>query len=281
VNTVFAQLVVRLGASHLDATAEALGISRSELPAAYPSQVLGSADVSPLEMAAGYATFADGGVYHQPSMITKVTRADGRSMSWPSPPKPRRVLDPNQAAIESYVLQQVVARGTGTAAGNVGSPVAGKTGTTENASDAWFIGYTPNLTTSLWMGYTDSSRSMDGFRGLANVAGGTIPAELWHEYMAQALASFPALGGAFPAVTSLGGNQLIPQPSSPSPRPTSGPVNTPVSSSTTASSTTSSVPRRRGPPTTHPSPTTTTGPSSTTTSTSTTTTTTVPPTPQT
>jgi penicillin-binding protein 1A len=284
VNTVFAQLVVRLGASHLDAMAEALGISRAELPAAYPSQVLGSADVSPMEMAAAYATFADGGVYHQPVLITKVTRADGRSMSWPSPPKPRRVLDPNQAAIESYVLQQVVARGTGTAAGNLSSPVAGKTGTTENASDAWFIGYTPNLTTSLWMGYADGSRSMDGFRGLANVAGGTIPAELWHEYMSQALTSFPQMGGSFPAVTSLGGNLLNPQASI-TPPPTTGPVvptfSPPTASASTSAGPTSSAPRPRSPSTTSAPPSATTRPPSTTTSTSTSTTTTttsVPPT---
>jgi penicillin-binding protein 1A len=269
VNTVFAQLVDRLGASHLDATAEALGIDRAELPAAYPSQVLGSADVSPLEMAAAYATFAAGGVYHPPVLITKVTRANGASMSWPKPPTPRRVLDPNQAAVESYVLQQVVARGTGTAAGGVGSPVAGKTGTTENAGDAWFIGYTPNLTTALWMGYADNARSMDGFRGLSNVAGGTIPAELWHDYMARALASFPVYGGSFPAVTSLGGNLLNPPAPFAAPRTTGAPAPT---------TTTTSVPSPTAPPTTtKPSTTTTTRPRrTTTTSTSSTTVTTVP-----
>ena len=273
VNTVYAQLVNRLGANNLDATAEALGISKSELGHPYPSQVLGSADVSPLEMAAAYATFADGGVYHAPVFITRVTRSNGSPLSWPAPPRPRRVLTQQQAAVETYVLQQVVARGTGVAAGNVGSPVAGKTGTTENAGDGWFIGYTPNLTTSLWMGYADSERSMDGFRGIANVAGGTIPAELWHDYMAAALAAFPQLGGNFPA-PSLGGKILTPTAANTS-------TSTSNSSSTSAATTTTAPPTKPTPttvpitpPTTKakgpPPPTATTTTSSSTTSSTTT-----------
>ena len=153
INTVYAQVVARIGAANLDAMAEALGISPSELPGAYPSQVLGTADVSPLEMAAAYATFADGGVYHAPLLITKVTTATGSPCPCRSRRSSRVVLTPAEAAMETYVLQQVVLWGTGTAAGDVGSPVAGKTGTTEHSSDAWFIGYTPHLTTAVWMGY--------------------------------------------------------------------------------------------------------------------------------
>src|ERR1700730_12602716 len=107
-----------------------------------------------------------------------------------------------QAAVESYVLQQVVLRGTGAAAGNVGAPVAGKTGTTEHSSDAWFIGYTPNLTTAVWMGYAASSAPMVNFRGLASVQGGSVPAQLWHNFMAAALASDPQYAGTFPVIFS-------------------------------------------------------------------------------
>lgn len=278
VNTVYAQLVTRLGANNLDNMAEALGISKSELAHPYPSQVLGSADVSPLEMAAAYATFADGGVYHAPVLITKVTKANGASLSWPAPPRPRRVMTPQQAAVETYVLQQVVQRGTGVAAGNVGSPVAGKTGTTQNAGDAWFIGYTPNLTTALWMGYADSARSMDGFRGLAAVAGGTIPAELWHDYMASALASLPQYGGTFPAVTSLGGKILTPNaprrphskatPSSPSTaNSTTTAVTPPVNPTVTTAPPSPTTTKGKGPPTTKPKSTTTSSSSTTTSST--------------
>jgi penicillin-binding protein 1A len=104
------------------------------------------------------------------------------------------VLSPAQAAQETYVLQQVVLRGTGVAAGDVGSPVAGKTGTTENSADAWFIGYTPGLTTAVWLGYASGEVPM------GQVEGGTIPAELWHSYMSAALASEPQYAGQFPIV---------------------------------------------------------------------------------
>jgi penicillin-binding protein 1A len=210
VNTVYAQVVARIGAAKLDAMAEALGISPSELPGAYPSQVLGTADVSPLEMAAAYATFADGGVYHSPILITKVTTAKGKVLSLPVTPVSRVVLTPAEAAMETYVLQQVVLWGTGTSASGVGTPVAGKTGTTEHSSDAWFVGYTPHVTTAVWMGYASNSRPMVNFRGLKSVQGGTIPAQLWHNYMAAALASEPQLEGTFPLVYSFGGQTLTP-----------------------------------------------------------------------
>ncbi len=210
VNTVYAQVVAQVGAAKLDAMAEAMGISPSELPGAYPSQVLGTAYVSQLEMEAAYATFADGGVYHSPLLITKVTTASGKSLPLPVTPVSRVVLTPAEAAMETYVLQQVVLWGTGTSAGDVGSPVAGKTGTTEHSSDAWFVGYTPHLTTAVWMGYAASSKPMVNFRGLTSVQGGTIPAELWHNYMAAALTSEPRLEGTFPLVYSFGGQTLTP-----------------------------------------------------------------------
>jgi len=274
VNTVYAQVVDRIGAANLDTMAEALGISPSELAGAYPSQVLGTADVSPLEMAAAYATFADGGVYHTPLLITKVTTANGTPLPLPVVPQSRVVLSAAQAAVETDVLQQVVLRGTGVAAGNVGSEVAGKTGTTQFASDAWFIGYTPNLTTGVWMGYANSSESMDGFRGEANVQGGTIPAELWHNYMAAALASEPQYIGTFPPVYYLGGETLTPPPAGSVLYPFGlGTTTTSTSSTTSTTSTTvarstttapaSTTTTARPPPTTVPRTTPTTSPRTT------------------
>ena len=200
VNTVYAQIVAKLGAAKLDAMAEAMGIRPGELAGAYPSQVLGTADVSPLEMATAYSTLANGGVYHTPILITKVTRANGSPLPLPVAQTTRKVLTPAQAAVETFVLQQVVQRGTGVAAGGVGSAVAGKTGTTERSTDAWFVGYTPKLTAAMWIGHADSARSMDGFRGLSQVTGGTIPAQLWHNFMAEALKSFPQDAGGFPTL---------------------------------------------------------------------------------
>jgi penicillin-binding protein 1A len=294
VNTVYAQVVAKIGAAKLDAMAQAMGIRPAELSGAYPSQVLGTADVSPLEMAAAYSTLAAGGVYHTPVFITQVTKANGARLPVPIVPRTRTVLTPAQAATETYVLSQVIARGTGTAAGNVGSPVAGKTGTTERSTDAWFVGYSPKLTTAMWMGYADGARSMDGFRGLAQVTGGTIPAQLWHNFMAAALRSFPQYGGAF-LPPNLAGRTLVPlplsggviglrspapttvpstKPSRPARAPTStGPPSTPAGSSTTTAAA-RAKPASPRPARTTPTPTPPTRPRAPTT----TTTTTVPPT---
>jgi membrane peptidoglycan carboxypeptidase len=203
VNTVYAQVVDKLGAADLDAMAAEVGISPTEMHD-YPSEVLGTDEVSPLEMAGAYATFADDGIYHTPLLVTRVTDATGRALPLPVTPQTREVLTPAQDAELSYVLQQVVLHGTGTAAGGVGSAVAGKTGTTENSANAWFIGYTPKLTTAVWMGYAS------GFKPMGAVQGGTIPAHLWHAYMAAALSAEPQYDGTFPAVYSLGGATLTP-----------------------------------------------------------------------
>jgi penicillin-binding protein 1A len=118
--------------------------------------------------------------------------------------------------------------------------VAGKTGTTENSTDAWFIGYTPHLTTAVWMGYAAAAKSMDGFRGIKNVAGGTVPAQLWHDYMTAVLAADPQYAGDFPPAYYLGGQTL-------SPPPASG-LEFPLGLGTTTTTTTT-------PPTTTPAPT--------------------------
>jgi membrane peptidoglycan carboxypeptidase len=276
INTVYAQVVEKIGAQNLDSMAIALGINPAEMAGGYPSQVLGTADVSPLEMAAAFATFADGGVYHQPLLITKVTKADGSPLPLPIEPQSRVVLTPAQAAQLDFVLQQVVMKGTGTAAGVGGSEVAGKTGTTEHSSDAWFIGFTPNLTTAMWMGYADSIRPMTNFRGYSSIQGGGIPAELWHSYMAGVLAAMPQYRGTFPPVTSLSGRLLAPPsgssvqippgaggpaPASPGPAssgpPSSAQTTNPTTGGSGGSPTTSTSPPSTAPPKTSP-PTTTT-----------------------
>jgi membrane peptidoglycan carboxypeptidase len=215
INTVYAQVVERIGPKNLDTMAESLGIAPSELKGAYPSQVLGSADVSPLEMAAAYATFANGGTYTSPVLITKVTKADGTPLPLPAVTR-RRVLTPSQDAELTYVLQQVVDGGTGGAAGDVGSPVAGKTGTTDNSANAWFIGYTPKLTTAVWMGFPQGSIPMDDLTVdgtyYKSIQGGDTPADLWHNYMKAAIVSEPDLAGAFTNVWELTGRTLTPPP---------------------------------------------------------------------
>jgi len=265
INTVYAQVVARIGAANLDTMAEALGINPSELSGAYPSQVLGTADVSPLEMAAAYATFADGGIYHAPLLITGVTTSDGTALPLPVQPQTRVVLTPSADSQETYVLQQVVLHGTGTAAGNVGSPVAGKTGTTDGSTDAWFIGYTPNLTTAVWMGYASGSRPMVDFRGLRSVQGGTIPAELWHNFMAAVLDSFPQYQGQFKPVYSFNDLTLTPPPPSVVQFPLGLGTTTTVPTTTTTAGSTTTTTVHPGSSTTVPKTTSTTKPTTSTT----------------
>jgi penicillin-binding protein 1A len=265
INTVYAQVVEKIGASNLDQMAVALGISPAEMAGAYPSQVLGTSDVSPLEMAAAFATFAGGGVYHQPLLINRVTKADGSPMPLPVQPQSRVVLTPTEAAQLDFVLQQVVLKGTGTAASGLASELAGKTGTTEHSSDAWFIGFTPNLTTAVWMGYANNSAPMVNFRGYSSIQGGSIPAELWRSYMASVLGVMPQYRGTFPVVTSLVGKLLTPPTNIPglSPTTTIPSPSSPNTPATTAPANPAIAPNRA--PTTTPPITSPTPPRSTTT----------------
>jgi len=187
-NTVFAQLAQDLGMARVSATAHAMGIT-SPLPN-YPSEVLGAVAVSPLEMADAYATLASGGVHHPPTAISKVILPDGRVINFNADPG-KRIFPYNQVYAADQVLEKVltVPGATGTAA-YYGCPAAGKTGTTNNFTDAYFDGYTPQLATAVWVGYPNETESMpNGF-------GGTLAAPIWHDYMAQASDGFC---GDFPA----------------------------------------------------------------------------------
>ncbi len=266
INTVYAQVVEALGPPSLDTMAEALGIPKAQVEPPYPSQVLGTADVSPIEMAAAYATFANGGVYNAPILFTRVTTSTGKVLPLPTHVQ-RRVLTPAQAAVEDYVLQQVVLQGTGGAAGGIGAPVAGKTGTTDSSKDAWFVGYTPNLTTAMWMGYLKGEIPMVNFRGLRSVQGGTIPAAIWHDAMTAMLASRPGYGGSFPLVNSLSGATLQPPVNVIFPTTTTTSTSTTSMTSTTSTTSTTTTTTTRASSTTTRSSTTTAGaPTTTTTS---------------
>jgi membrane peptidoglycan carboxypeptidase len=143
-------------------------------------------------MARAYATFADGGYRlddsygDEPRVIQCVAVGTGKCV--PNYTYPRRVLDANLAAIEDQMLGGVVRSGTGTAAQLGGGwSIAGKTGTTENYGDAWFVGFTPDIVTAVWVGYPDSLRPMlSEYHGHA-VAGGTYPALIWKAFMEKAL----------------------------------------------------------------------------------------------
>ena len=105
--------------------------------------------------------------------------------------KGTRVLSPSVVAQLDYALQGVVQKGTGTAAALGARPVAGKTGTAENFQDAWFCGYVPQLATCVWVGYPKGEIPLLNVEGVGEVFGGTLPAEIWHNYMAGAVGNLP------------------------------------------------------------------------------------------
>jgi penicillin-binding protein 1A len=209
-NTVFAQLAQDLLLPKVSATAHAMGIT-SHLTD-YPSEALGAVSVSPLEMADAYATLASGGVHHPPSAIAKVVFPDGSVVNLGSP-SGNQVFTPGEAYAATQVLKTVIQSGTGTAA-NYGCPAAGKTGTTSSFTDAYFDGYSPRLTTAVWVGYPNATESM------ANGFGGTLAAPIWHDYMSSAsggyCGDFPVPAVAFHGTQFVGGYSAAGRSSSPS-----------------------------------------------------------------
>lgn len=193
-NTVFTRLTLDLGPSAVAAEAHRLGI-RSPL-AAVPSISLGVNPVSPLEMASAYATIAAGGVYRKPTLIEEV-RFPGGKVVRPLARNGVRVLDAQIAAQLTQALTGVIDEGTGLAARLADRPAAGKTGTTSSFTDAWFVGFTPQLSTAVWVGYPRRTYSMENVHGIA-VYGGTYPAQIWQAFMTSALARTPVVRFAEP-----------------------------------------------------------------------------------
>lgn len=193
VNTIFAQLIAKAGVRNVMAMAHRLGVTE-ENNGPYFKQAcaitLGSVGFTPLELTDVYATFANGGVHHAPQAFEVVRGANGKVLERLST-KGQRALSPNVAAQLTYALEGVVQHGTGTAASLGARPVAGKTGTAENFQDAWFCGYVPQLATCVWVGYPKGEISLYNVEGVGAVAGGTLPAEIWRDYMSQAVANLP------------------------------------------------------------------------------------------
>jgi penicillin-binding protein 1A len=186
-NSVYAQLTLDVGPRYVWQMAHRLGIHmQPDHP--YASIGLGPLAVSPLDMAAAYATFPAMGMYAKPMAITKVILPGGKvdtASGW-GKPQTKRALSQGVAWKVNDVLQQNAQYGTGAGSGDGVHPNAGKTGTTENHADAWFDGYTRQLSTSVWMGYPKGEIPMLSVHGYA-VAGATFPVPIWHEYMAGAL----------------------------------------------------------------------------------------------
>jgi penicillin-binding protein 1A len=185
-NSVYIQLALDLGPDKVKHTARMMGI-RSKLNG-YPAETLGGLEqgVSPLEMADAYATIASGGYRNRPRAITKVTFPDDKSAL------PRRwrvhrvkVFSDGVTHEATKILEDNIHAGTGTHA-NIGCPAAGKTGTTDHNTDAWFVGFTPRLSTAVWVGYPNARVEMNSLYFGGPVDGGTYPADIWAAYMKQA-----------------------------------------------------------------------------------------------
>jgi penicillin-binding protein 1A len=193
-NSVYAQLTLDVGPERVAEVARRMGVrSPLDVRGAYvPAIGLGSVAVSPLDLASAYATLAAGGVYAEPTAIRRVVLPDGREDTeegWGTP-KRRRAISEGTAAVVTRILEQNIQSGTGTRAA-FGRPAAGKTGTNEEHKDAWFAGYTPELATTVWIGFTKGEIPMENVHGIA-VSGGSFPAEIWRLFMQ------PALEGAEP-----------------------------------------------------------------------------------
>jgi penicillin-binding protein 1A len=197
VNTIFAQLVAKVGPWNVVPVAHKMGITTKLQPVC--SITLGTQPVNPLEMTDGYATLAAHGVHHAPQPFELVRAPDGRVLGRLNAPG-AQAISRSVADQVTYALEGVIQHGTGTAA-YFGRPAAGKTGTAENFQDAWFCGYVPQLAACVWVGYPKAEISLYNVEGVGAVFGGSLPADIWRSFMSAATAHMPALGFPTPQIT--------------------------------------------------------------------------------
>jgi penicillin-binding protein 1A len=200
INTVFVQLITDVGVNETAEMAQRLGIKGIDLgQKQYGVLALGTQETSPLEMASAYGVFANRGLSVEPTPVRKITNRAGEVVEDNETPSGRRVLDEAVADHVTGVLEGVLTKGTARRA-VIGRPAAGKTGTSQNWENAWFVGYTPTLSTAVWMGHPDTNRAMAGVHGVAHVTGGTLPAMIWHDFMIEATATVAPVPFAVPGV---------------------------------------------------------------------------------
>ena len=196
VNCAYARLIKLVGPQKVVDVAHRLGITNNIGP--YLSITLGSEPVTPLQMATAYATIANDGVRNDPFFIDWVDTPDG-GMLWKHNPTPTRAVTAQNARTVNSILTQVVSFGTGAAAALPGRPVGGKTGSADSNADAWFLGYTPQMATAVWMGAPEGRVPMYNVGAFPRVYGGTYPAMIWRAYMAPLLSTMPVVPFPEPA----------------------------------------------------------------------------------
>lgn len=183
INTIAVKLASQLGPARIIRVARDLGIVSELRPNL--SLALGSSEVTPLELTNAYATFADHGRYVSPVFIRSVEGPGGETLDWPAPEQ-RQALPAAVAYVVTSLLQSVIESGTGRRALRLQRPLAGKTGTANQQRDGWFVGYAPDLTCGVWVGFDDHARLG---RGWASGAGTALP--IWLQFMEQGLAERP------------------------------------------------------------------------------------------
>jgi penicillin-binding protein 1A len=233
-NTVYAQLIDEVGPANVADLAQRMGVSTPLDPV--HSLVLGSEEVSVIDMATAYGTLARGGERIDPIVVTRVEDAEGNVLRTYQPER-QRVLDELTTQTVNWVLSQVIQDGTGRGAA-ISQPAAGKTGTTEEYRDAWFVGYTCELTAAVWVGFDEpnddgSPRLMTSVHG-EPVTGGSIPADIWRAFMEPAARRYESC--AIPQPYTFGGTVLNPELA------TTTTTETTETSTTTGSTTTTEPP---------------------------------------
>ena len=184
-NTVAVRLGLEVGPKTVVRTAHRLGIASDLEPNA--SIALGTSEVTPLELVTAYAAFANGGIGVQPHVITRVRTANGKLLYQRSNANYGRVIDPQYVAMMNAMMEETLLTGTAHKAELPGWQAAGKTGTSQDWRDAWFVGYTSYLVAGVWLGNDDGSPTK-------KVSGGNLPVEIWSRFMKDAHQGVPPTG---------------------------------------------------------------------------------------
>jgi penicillin-binding protein 1A len=197
VNTVYTRLILDVGVDKVMGLAKRMGLTGMrdyDGSRDCASVALGVESVAPLDMASAYGVFAARGLRAEPTPVLRVTDRDGKVLIDNSKPATTRILKEDVADNVTNILQGVLTNGTAAGRG-INRPAAGKTGTTQDNKDAWFVGYTPTLSTAVWMGFVnrtpDTVKYLTNIKGVRTVTGGTHPARIWQAYMEKALADVP------------------------------------------------------------------------------------------
>jgi penicillin-binding protein 1A len=230
VNTIYVQLMQVVGPERVAKFARAHGLAAELGGQADPKRdprplekapvlkpvlalSLGSGDVTTLQLASAFGTWANRGIHQAPHLVEKVVDSKGRVLEDHRGQQGTQVIAREHADTMNLVLRGAVENGTGTAARLYGREVAGKTGTTSDYTDARFVGYTTDLVTSVWLGFDDPKKKLVNVRGYDGISGGTLPAQIWHDFMDGATRNRP--NQPFVQPEQLGGVVLNPTTTAP------------------------------------------------------------------